>query len=346
MSRRPVSSPSASDALTPDASAVERFRGDLMRLADRRDRILVAVSGGGDSVALLLLAHAAFDGEDKIVAATVDHGLRPESAREAAEVARLCGRLGVRHATLAAPMPARSGKTANLSARARLLRYSLLERHLQQTGAKWLATAHHADDQLETMIMRLNRGAGVAGLAGIRPKGGRIIRPLLAWRRDELAAIVSRAGITPVADPSNVDERFDRARLRKALGETSWIDAEHWSRSAAALGDAEAALDWATRRRAGECCIEEKGGVTLYLDDEPVEMVRRLVLHCLSRVDPAIDPRGEAVLRLVDMILSTERHPLGDHPKATLGGVLVETHFHHETGLKAFFSPAPPRRSR
>ena len=104
-----------------------------------------------------------------------------------------------------------------MSARARALRYALLEAEADAAGASYIATAHHADDQLETLIMRLGRGSGVSGLAGVRAASGRVIRPLLGWRRAALAAIVAAAGIDPIQDPSNVSDRFERARLRKKL---------------------------------------------------------------------------------------------------------------------------------
>jgi len=338
-----VTGPGASSALTPDPALVARFRSDLGTLCDpEREDLLLAVSGGADSTALLLLAHAATGGRCR--AATVDHGIRPEAAAEAEAVARLCATLGVEHATLAAPLPERVRRTTNLSARARALRYRLLEEHARDIGAHRIATAHHADDQLETLIMRLNRGAGVAGLAGIRPSGGAIIRPLLGWRRAELTALVARSGIVPIDDPSNVDDRFDRARLRKVLGEAGWLDADQWRRSAAALGDAEAALDWTARRLSERCCGFEDDGATLLIEDQPIELLRRLVLLCLTHVDPALDPRGSQVMRLVDAIAAKREG--GDGFRATLGGVLIESRFRPGTGLTLAFTHAPPRRSR
>ena len=335
--------PGASSALTPDAALVARFRDDLAALCDpETETLLLAVSGGADSTALLLLARAALG--TRCRAATVDHGIRAEAAAEAAAVARLCAKLGVEHATLAAPLPKRVRRTANLSARARALRYRLLEEHARKVGARRIATAHHADDQLETLVMRLNRGAGIAGLAGIRPKGGSLIRPLLGWRRAELAALVARAGLTAIEDPSNVDDRFDRARLRKVLAGAGWLDAEQWGRSAVALGDAETALDWTARLLAERYCMFDDDGATLFVEDQPIELLRRLVLLCLARVDPAIDPRGSQVMRLVAAI--TAKRQGGRDFRATLGGVLIESHFHRETGLKFDFTRAPPRRSR
>src|SRR3546814_35810 len=126
ISRRAVTAPAANNALTPDAALVARFCEDIAALCDPANtNVLLAVSGGADSTALLLLAHAALGG--RCHAATVDHGLRPEAAVEAATVARLCATLGIEHATLTAPMPPRVKRTANLSARARALRYRLLE---------------------------------------------------------------------------------------------------------------------------------------------------------------------------------------------------------------------------
>jgi tRNA(Ile)-lysidine synthase len=142
----------------------------------------VAVSGGPDSLALLLLAHAAMPG--LVEAATVDHGLRSESADEAAFVAEICGKLGVPHATLKVTVGA-----GNLQAEARAARYAALAGWMAERGLAALATAHHADDQAETLILRLNRGSGVAGLAGVRARGlvpGTrlpLLRPLLGWRR-------------------------------------------------------------------------------------------------------------------------------------------------------------------
>jgi tRNA(Ile)-lysidine synthase len=220
-----------------------RFRADLEALTGAApDRLALAVSGGPDSLALLLLASAAYPG--RVQAATVDHGLRRQGAAEAEFVADLCGRLGVPHATFAAEM----NDSANLQAAARERRYALLAQWALEIGAGCLLTAHHLDDQAETLVMRLVRGSGLAGLSGIRAVNPPLVRPLLGWRRAELAAIVDAAGIPPVADPSNEDERFDRVRVRKRLADADWLDPASLARSAAALAEAEEALGWAAER--------------------------------------------------------------------------------------------------
>lgn len=327
--------------LAPEPSHVARFDRELAALWPRAagERLLVAVSGGPDSMALLLLAHAALG--DAVVAATVDHGLRADAAREAAFVADHCRRLGVAHTILSGELPARTRGTANLSARARVLRYRLLEGHMAETGAARLATAHHADDQLETLIMRLNRGAGTAGLAGVRARGGRIVRPLLGWRRMDLAALVAACGIAAVADPSNVDDRFDRARLRKALGDAGWLDAAMWQRSAAALGDAEEALEWAARRFVDERAGARGEGIFVLLFGDtppPWEIARRTFLIALREVNPGADPTGAELVRLATSMLAGEA-------AMTLAGVRVATR-RDGTGKRAFeFRRVPPPRA-
>lgn len=315
--------------------AVARFARDLAALADPGAGMLVAVSGGPDSLALLLLAHAALG--DKCHAATVDHGLRPEAADEAAWVADLCAAHGIDHAILRAPLPDRAGRTANLSARARTLRYRLLEEHAGAIGAGLIATAHHADDQLETLIMRLNRGAGVAGLAGVRAKGGRIVRPLLGWRHAELVDLVAGQGILAIEDPSNVSDRFDRARLRKALTGIDWLDVDRVGASARALGDAEDAIAWMVGRLESELCLHDPDRSTLRIDGVPFEMRRRLLERCVARLDPHAELRGGAVADAV--------RTLDSHRTTMLGKVQCEPHFNYETGVTWRFSPAPPRRS-
>lgn len=281
--------PSASDALIDPASA-ERFRADLACVFSegfRPDKPLaLAVSGGPDSIAMLLLAHAAVPGQ--IAVATVDHGLRPEAEDEALLVAGVCRHLGVPHATLCADAPLAGG---NLQAEARALRYALLGGWALGIGARALATAHHADDQAETFLMRASRGSGVAGLAGVRSRrqDGAItlIRPLLAWRREELAAVVMQAGVATVTDPSNQDDRFDRTRMRRLLADTPALDAAGIARSAYHLAEAEADLRattdwfWADRRRPSL-----DGEVLLAVADLPRTVQRSLVHRAIAAVRP------------------------------------------------------------
>lgn len=325
--------PSASEPLTPlrvAPAAVVRFAHDLIGLiGDAEQRVLVALSGGADSVALLLLAHAALG--DRCAAATVDHGLRAEGADEARFAAGLCARLGIPHAILSGPLPARVGGSANVSARARALRYDLLTAKAERTGAAWIATAHHADDQIETAIMRLNRGSGVGGLASIRTTGWRVVRPLIGWRRAELAALVDAAGIVPVDDPTNRDARYDRARLRQALAGVDWLDAGGIAASTAALAEADEALAWTTQRLLAERTVESGDRVTLDPAGLPAELLRRLVRACIVRIDPAAAPRGAEIGRLIAELFS-------DRP-AMLGDVLVRP------GATWSFAPAPPRRN-
>ena len=308
---------------------VARFRRDLERLAGSPPGQLgVAVSGGPDSLALLLLAHAAFP--DAVRAATVDHRLRSESAAEAAFVASICAHLDVPHAILTGDVSVEG----NLQAAARTLRYRLLARWAAETGVARILTAHHADDQAETLIMRLNRGAGLSGLAGIRTAIGiaglAVARPLLFWRRDELAAIVRAAGLEPISDPSNSDDRYDRARLRKHLANAGWLDPAPLARSAEALAEADAALDWTGDKLMAERVQQEPDGISLDPDGLPPELRRRLVLRILAALAPAEPPRGEPLQRL----LAT----LAAGGTATLAGVKCQG------GPRWRFTPAPPRR--
>lgn len=315
-----------------DPATLDRFAVDLSALCDpARDRVLVAVSGGPDSLALLLLAHALLG--ERCVAATVDHGLRPEAADEAAWVSELCAARGIGHAVLRGQLPERTGHTANLSARARALRYELLQAHADAVGATHIATAHHADDQVETLIMRLNRGAGVGGLAGVRARSGRVIRPLLGWRRAELGAIVAAAGIVAVDDPSNVSDRYDRARLRKQLAAIDWIDPARVAASAAALADAEDAIVWMVRQLGTDRVAAEGDSLTLDPSDLPFELVRRLVEQCVRQIDPTAKIRGSALFRMVKALESGDTAMLGDVAAVALSPAAWR------------FRKAPPRRS-
>lgn len=309
-----------------DLDAVARFRRDLATLAGGDPgQIGVAVSGGPDSLALLLLAAAAFPG--RVAAATVDHGLRPESATEASFVAALCSERGISHAILVPDAPI----AGSLQAAARAARYALLERWRAREGIAWLLTGHHLDDQAETVLMRLNRGAGVAGLSGVRAVNGRILRPLLGWRRSELAEIVAAAGIVPIDDPSNEDPRFDRVRLRQALADSDWIEPGPVARSATALAEAEDALLWMTERLLDERGREEGGAWLLDPAGLPRELRRRLLLVLFDRLGAPTLPRGDEVTRLLA--------GLDMSATATLAGVKCRG------GVTWRFEPAPPRRS-
>jgi tRNA(Ile)-lysidine synthase len=322
-------------AAAPPPNLVSRFRLDLEAVAGADPQPLaLAVSGGPDSLALLLLAHAAFPG--RVSAATVDHGLRAGSAEEAAAVGRLCGELGVPHAVLAATVEA-AGE--GLQATARKARYAALAAWMDHEGLGLLLTAHHCDDQAETLLMRLNRGSGVAGLAGVRAAGPvpgsggrlRLGRPLLGWRRSELEAVVAAAGVEPARDPSNADERFDRVRLRRRLAEAPWLDPAAIARSAALLAEAEAALDWTAGPLFAARTEVEAGAVTLRPNGLPPELLRRLVLHCLLQLAPRAKPRGEALAMFIAR--------LGEGGTATLCDVKGRG------GETWRFEPAPQRRS-
>jgi tRNA(Ile)-lysidine synthase len=307
----------------------ERFRADLQAVAGPAPPPFgVAVSGGPDSLALLLLACEAFPGQ--VEAATVDHGLRAEGAAEAAFVGELCAARSIPHATLTGPPIA-----GNVQAGARALRYRLLGGWARERGLAFLLTAHHLDDQAETLLMRLQRGAGLAGLAGIRPRaeieGLEVLRPLLGWHRAELAEVVATAGLEPAEDPTNNDERYDRARLRRRLGETDWLDAVALARSAAALAEAEEALDWAAGQLIAERTESMPGGLTFDSSGLPAELRRRALLRLLALLVPADPPRGDAVQRLLAALEAGET--------ATLAGVRCEG------GAVWRLSPAAPRRA-
>jgi tRNA(Ile)-lysidine synthase len=301
-------------APTPAHELVVRFAADLDRVAPA-GHLALGVSGGPDSLALLLLATAVRPG--RVVAATVDHGLRPEAAGEAAMVAEVCRQCSIPHQTLTVAV---TEQGEGLQAAARAARYAALSGWARDEGAQALATGHHLDDQAETVLMRLARGAGVAGLSGIRPcrRLGRslvLVRPLLGWRKEELVAIVAASGLTPADDPSNADPRFDRTRARALLAQ-GWPTPERTAAVAARLGEADAALEWQTARLARErLTLGAKDG-KLDASELPREFRRRLLLIAIGRLAPDAMPRGDEVDRLLDRLAA------GD--TSTLAGVRIE----------------------
>jgi tRNA(Ile)-lysidine synthase len=299
-------------------ASLARFRENLAALWANDGKLGIAVSGGPDSLALLLLAAAAFP--DGIEAATVDHGLRAESAAEAADVAQICARLGVPHAVLTVEVA-----PGNVQAEARHARYAALAGWIAARGLAALATAHHADDQAETLLLRLNRASGVAGLAGARARGAvpgtpiPLLRPLLAWRKDELVELVAAAGLVAAQDPSNADDRFDRARLRKVLAQADWLDVPAIAASAAHIAEADAALDWAARREWAERVATEGMGIT-YRPQAPRAIALRVVARIVSQLDGE-EPRGGAVARLFDALVEGRTASIGQLvARPALGG--------------------------
>ncbi len=286
------------------------------------------MSGGPDSVALLLLANAAFPG--RIEAATVDHGLRDASADEARFVADLCRSRDIAHKVLTLDRLA----PGNVSTQARIARYAALDDWMTARKLDWLLTAHHADDQRETVIMRLNRGAGVAGLSGVRARQGRIVRPLLGWRRADLVELVTAAGIVPIDDPTNRDDRYDRARLRKALARADWLDPVAVAASAAALADADAAIEWIIDAVDRDHVIHRATMVQFDRSsaDYPNEILRRVVMRCLRRIDPDCAPRGNALSRVIAAL---------DRGATTTTGKILA-----RGGKIWTFRIAPPRRAK
>ena len=291
---RTASKPAANDAVTSDQAA--RFAAEIERLWPGSGKLGLAVSGGPDSLALLLLADAAIQG--RIAVATVDHGLRPEAAEECEMVARVCAERNIPCEVLTVEV-----RDGNLQAAARGARYAALGDWATRMGLAALATAHHADDQVETLVMRLNRASGLGGLAGVRSRGVipgttvPLIRPLLAWRRGELASLVARAGLQPAQDPSNANDCYDRVRIRKALAAADWLDAEAVAASAAHLGDAEEAIEWILERVWAENVAIFDAGLR-YLPGAPKAVALRVVARIIAGFGRS--PRGAAVARLVE----------------------------------------------
>lgn len=286
------------------------LREDLLTLgADAR--LLVAVSGGPDSLALLLLVHRLRP--DQMAAATVDHGLRPSAAGEAAMVARVCADLGIEHAVLVPELPL-DPAAGNLQARARAARYDALAAHARATGCAAILTAHHLDDQAETVLMRAARGSGVDGLAGVRVRGEwnglPLFRPLLGWRRQQLAEVLAGSGLTPADDPTNRDPAHDRTRIRALIAASTDLDAAGLARSASALAEAADALRWTADQLAGDRIGEEPEGIVLDPRGLPADLCRRLLVMAIVRAGAAV-PRGPAVDRLLAALATGRSAPIG-----------------------------------
>ena len=288
------------------------------------------MSGGPDSVALLLLAAMSLPG--RVEAATVDHGLRAESAGEAAMVAALCARLEVPHRTLAVAVA-----PGNLQAQARAARYAALAQWLAERALAALATGHQLDDQAETLVMRLNRGSGLAGLAGVRARGTvpgsdrLLLRPLLGWRRAELEALTAQADVTPVRDASNEDTQFDRVRVRRMLAEVAALNPLGIARSAQLLAEAEDYCAGQIDRAWDSRVVPDKDGFAYAAGGahpfESVEIVLRIGLALGAEL-----ARGDARAMV-------ERLRAGAN--ASLGGVLARP-----DGADSWrFSPEPPRNA-
>jgi tRNA(Ile)-lysidine synthase len=316
---------------------VERFRLTLDKLIAPEHRLGLAVSGGPDSLALLLLASAARPG--KVEAATVDHGLRPESRSEADFVADICEALGVPHTTLVIEWDEPPGSA--VQEQARIVRYGALGRWMLDASLDALLTAHHLDDQAETLLMRLNRGAGVRGLAGMRAKAPlpdcpelSVVRPLLGWRREELKKICAAASLRPIVDPSNSDERFERVRIRRAIADADWLDPAALARSAANLAAADEALEWAVTQEWDRRVDQREDGILYEPSEAPAEIRRRVAAQAIGELateGSAEELRG----RELDRIMAE----LEVGGTATLRGVRCSG------GTQWSFRPAASRRS-
>lgn len=378
--------PAAPDAAPFSDEEIERlFLQVGAPIAGARGAI-VAVSGGSDSIALLVLLdrwrrhNAALELiETPLVVATVDHRLRPGSAAEAAAVAALCEVRGFPHVTLTwdGEKPA-----SGLQEAAREARYALLMGEAGRRGFDCVVTAHTLDDHAETVLMRLARGSGVKGLAGMAEvsfrEGFILHRPLLGTSRGRLRAMLEREGVAWIDDPSNADPRFLRPRLRALLPKLAeeGLDAARLAGVARKLRRTDDAIEHGVRNFfAGHVAVEDRARGTSrcleahWFGSDPSAVswrpagpadgaTRRVTLaldpFCLEPLETAMRILSRAIAALAGPEV-----PIGDEPLEALAED-IDTAYRHgrplqrtlagalvSAGTKTIrISPEPPRRSR
>jgi tRNA(Ile)-lysidine synthase len=327
--------------------------------------IALAVSGGSDSIALMWLMarwRRGLSSGPRLVAVTVDHGLRPEAASEARDVKRLAKALDLPHRTVrwTGDKP-RSG----VPAAARAARYRLLTEAARTCGASHIFTAHTRDDQAETLLMRLLRGSGIAGLSAMARESARngmvLARPLLDVPKSRLIATLNKAKVAFVDDPTNRDFAFTRPRLRRLLPliAAEGGDARGLARLASRLARANAAVevlaDGAERYLAlvdGEakaCGPTARDFDAKAFAAMPEEIQLRLLLRAINRFGhegPAELGKAEALLAQLERSFSMKPEKGRQRSaqaglKQTLAGALVTVR-----GGRIRIEPAPPRRGR
>ena len=330
--------------------------------------IVLAVSGGPDSIALMWLAarwRRALPRGPDLIAVTVDHGLRPEAAREARDVKRLAHSLDLPHRTLR--WSGAKPKTG-LPAAARSARYRLLAQAARQSHATHILTAHTRDDQAETLLMRLLRGSGIAGLAAMARESERdgllLARPFLDVSKSQLIATLKKAGIGFADDPTNRDVSFTRPRLREVMPALAAEggDARSLARLASRLARANAAIEVLAEGAERYLALRDRhvspgrtdAGPTKTFDMAafaamPEEIRLRLLLRAINRLGdegPAELGKVEALLAALDRTAAESARGSRSKPsqprlKQTLAGALVSL-----AGGRIHIEPAPPRRRR
>jgi tRNA(Ile)-lysidine synthase len=314
--------------------------------------IVLAVSGGPDSIALMWLAarwRRALRRGPRLIAVTVDHGLRPEAAREARDVKRLAKHLDLPHRTLR--WSGAKPKTG-VPAAAREARYRLLAEVARAGGATHILTAHTRDDQAETLLMRMLRGSGIAGLAAMARQSERdgvwLARPLLNVPKSQLIATLNKAKIAFADDPTNRDTNFTRPRLRAlmpVLAEEGG-DARNLARLAGRLARANAALEVLVDGAERYLALRDRNDASRFGFDASAfaglaeEIRLRLLIRAIDRVGhegPAELGKAEALLAALDRAVAKGEGKL----KQTLAGAAISL-----AGGRIHVEPAPPRRAR
>lgn len=303
-------------ALPPDPAV--RIHAALDRLAGDTSAIGLAVSGGGDSIAMMHIARDWAAGR-RLMVATVDHRLRDGSADEAKQVHRWATDLGLPHATL---LWQRETDAGNLMAQARDARLRLLSGWAQRNDLPMVLLGHTADDQAETLMMRLDRGAGIDGLASMAEWrdafGTRWLRPMMNIGRDELRDWLRQRAIKWFDDPSNDNENFDRVRIRKAITAMG-LDVTALARAANHIGEARDALcHYASL--ASKDAVVSRGRLILSRQSfaiAPQEIRRRLIVASCRWVTGAdYPPRRNTILHAL--------HAINAGSRVTLDGALIE----------------------
>jgi tRNA(Ile)-lysidine synthase len=322
--------PVDADVFAPALDALGPFEADPV--------LAVAVSGGSDSMALALLADAwARTRGGHIVALTVDHHLRPESAAEVRAVGRWMAEHGITHVPLLWQHDGQDQGHANIQARARAARYRLMSDWCLAHGVLHLLLAHHRDDQAETLLLRLGRGSGVDGLASMAPisenYGVRLLRPLLALPRSRLAATLKRVDQNWIEDPSNRNPRFARVRLRAlapALAEEG-MTPERLASTAARLRRARETLERMTADFLVRAASPFDEGFIRLDRDALRNASEEIALRALARLVASVGgltyvprrERSEGLLKTLLKAAAPPRRGTSDSVLATLGGVLI-----------------------